>query len=189
MTRKKMTPKQAMFCHEYLVDLNVTQAAIRAGYSTNRASEIGYQLMQKPHVIQHINELKQERNKQLGIDASYVLMRLVEIDQMDVADILEEDLSIKPLSQWPESWRRYLSGFNLAEMFEGRGDERDRVGMLKKIKWPDKVKNLELLGKHVSVQAFRENVKAEHTGANDGPIEVAKLTPEQAADVYKKMMR
>ncbi len=59
-------------------------------------------------------------------------MRLVEIDQMDVADILEEDLSIKPLSEGPESWRRYLSGFNLAEMFEGRGDERDTVGILKK---------------------------------------------------------
>ncbi|OKP02598.1 terminase small subunit [Xenorhabdus eapokensis] len=185
---RKMTAKQKMFCREYLVDLNVTQAAIRAGYSPKRASEIGYQQMQKPYIIQHIDELKQARNKQLGIDANYVLRRLVEIDQMDVADILDEDLSIKPLSHWPESWRRYLSGLNLAEIFEGRGDERDVVGILKKIKWPDKVKNLELLGKHVSVQAFRENVKNELTGANDGPIEVAKLTPEQAEAAYKKMM-
>ncbi|PHM39282.1 terminase [Xenorhabdus mauleonii] len=190
MTRAiKMTTKQKMFCREYLVDLNATQAAIRAGYSPRRASELGYQLMQKPYVVALIDELKAERNRQLGIDANYVLMRLVEIDQMDVADILKEDLSIKPLSQWPESWRRYLSGFNLTEMFEGRGDERDMVGILKKIKWPDKVKNLELLGKHVSVQAFRENVKAEHSGAEGGPIEVANVTAEQAADAYKKMMR
>ncbi|WP_340611648.1 terminase small subunit [Xenorhabdus bharatensis] len=186
---RKMTEKQKLFCQEYLVDLNVTQAAIRAGYSKNRASEIGYQQMQKPYIIERIDALKEARNRQLSIDANYVLMRLVEIDQMDVADILEEDLSIKPISQWPESWRRYLSGFNLAEMFEGRGDERDIVGILKKIKWPDKVKNLELLGKHVSVQAFRENVKNELTGTNDGPIEVANLTPEQAEAAYKKMMR
>ncbi|MGJ0625299.1 terminase small subunit [Xenorhabdus bovienii] len=189
MTREKMTAKQKTFCREYLVDLNATQAAIRAGYSAKRASELGYQLMQKSHVVALIDELKQARNTQLGIDAHYVLMRLVEIDQMDVADILKEDLSIKPLGQWPESWRRYLSGFNLAEMFEGRGDERDMVGILKKIKWPDKVKNLELLGKHVSVQAFRDSVKNEHTGADGGPIEVAGLTAEQAADAYKKMMR
>ncbi|MDE9437848.1 terminase small subunit [Xenorhabdus bovienii] len=189
MTREKMTTKQKTFCREYLVDLNATQAAIRAGYSAKRASELGYQLMQKPYVVALIDELKQKRNQQLGIDAHYVLMRLVEIDQMDVADILEEDLSVKPLRQWPESWRRYLSGINLAEMFEGRGDERDMVGILKKIKWPDKVKNLELLGKHVSVQAFRDNVKNEHTGAEGGPIEVASLTAEQAADAYKKMMR
>ncbi len=41
-------------------------------------------------------------------------------------------------------------------MFEGRGDERDLVGILKKIKWPDKVKNLELLGKHININAFSE---------------------------------
>jgi phage terminase small subunit len=188
MTSPKMTAKQKLFCQEYLVDLNVTKAAQRAGYGPKRAAEIGYQQMQKPYIIAYIDELKQVRNKQLSIDANYVLLRLLEIDQMDVADILKEDLSIKPLSEWPESWRRYLSGFNLAEIFEGRGDERDMVGMLKKIKWPDKVKNLELLGKHVSVQAFRENVKNELTGPNDGPIEIASLTPEQAEAAYKKMM-
>ncbi|HCM61219.1 MAG TPA: terminase small subunit, partial [Morganella sp. (in: Bacteria)] len=86
----------------------------------------------------------------------------VEIDQMDVLDIMTDDMSIRPVSDWPASWRRYLSGFDLADMFEGRGEDREMVGILKKIKWPDKVKNLELLGKHISVQAFREQVKTEH---------------------------
>ncbi|UJY33811.1 hypothetical protein HB117_17060 [Escherichia coli] len=54
----------------------------------------------------------------------------------------------------------------------------------------DKVKNLELLGRHVSVQAFKDNVKNEVTGADGGPVrtEITKLTPEQAAEVYRKMM-
>ncbi|MNP67377.1 Terminase small subunit [compost metagenome] len=87
-----------------------------------------------------------------------MLNRLTEIDQMDLLDILEDDMSIKPLSKWPKVWRQSLSGFDIAEMFEGAGKERDLVGLMKKIKWPDKVKNLELLGKHVNVNAFRENV-------------------------------
>lgn len=187
---KKLKAKHEMFCREFLVDLNATQAAIRSGYAERRAHITGPELANKPAIKARIDELKQERMSQLGIDANYVLMRLVEIDKMDVADILEDDLSFKPLSEWPESWRRYLSGLNLAEMFEGRGDDRGMVGILKKIKWPDKVKNLELLGKHVSVQAFKENVKTEITGADGGPVktETVNLTPEQAAEQYRKMM-
>lgn len=187
---KKLKAKHEVCCREFLVDLNATQAAIRAGYASRRAHVTGAELYGKPEIRARINELKQERIDQLGIDANYVLMRLVEIDRLDVADILEDDLSIKPLSAWPESWRRYLSGFNLAEMFEGRGDDREMVGILKKIKWPDKVKNLELLGRHVSVQAFKDNVKNEVTGADGGPVrtEITNLTPEQAAEAYRKIM-
>lgn len=154
-----LTDKQEMFCREYLIDLNATQAAIRAGYSENTARKIGSENLTKPDVQNRIAELKLERNEQVNIDAAYVLRRLVEIDQMDVLDIMTDDMSIKPVSQWPASWRRYLSGFDLADMFEGRGEEREMVGILKKIKWPDKVKNLELLGKHISVMAFKEQVE------------------------------
>jgi phage terminase small subunit len=154
-----LTDKQEMFCREYLIDLNATQAAIRAGYSENTARKIGSENLTKPDVQNRIAELKLQRNEQVNIDAAYVLRRLVEIDQMDVLDIMTDDMSIKPVSQWPASWRRYLSGFDLADMFEGRGEEREMVGILKKIKWPDKVKNLELLGKHISVMAFKEQVE------------------------------
>ncbi|MDU7531428.1 MAG: terminase small subunit, partial [Klebsiella sp.] len=47
-----LTKKQRLFVDEYLIDLNATQAAIRAGYSTRRATEIGYQLLQRPEVAQ-----------------------------------------------------------------------------------------------------------------------------------------
>lgn len=189
MTRK-LKAKHEVFCREFLVDLNATQAAIRAGYSPKRADVNGSILARQPAIKARINELKQERIDQLGIDANYVLMRLVEIDKLDVADILEDDLSVKPLSEWPEAWRRYLSGFNLAEMFEGRGDDREMTGILKKLKWPDKVKNLEMLGRHVAVQAFKDNVKTELSGPGGGPVrtENTELTPEQAAEAYKKMM-
>ncbi|WP_336195004.1 terminase small subunit [Hafnia paralvei] len=179
---KRLKAKHEMFCREFLVDLNATQAAIRSGYAERRAHITGPELANKPAVKARINELKQERISQLGIDANYVLMRLVEIDRLDVADILNDDLTVKPLSTWPVTWRRYLSGFNLAEMFEGRGDEREIVGILKKIKWPDKVKNLELLGKHVSVQAFKDNVKNEIVGDDGTPKIVIKLVNSPDGD-------
>ncbi|MEI9581837.1 terminase small subunit [Enterobacter asburiae] len=183
---KQLTPKQQLFCREYLKDLNATQAAIRAGYSEKTANEQGARLLANVSVAKRIAELKAERNEEVGIDAAYVLRRLVEIDQMDVLDIMTDDMSIKPVSEWPASWRRYLSGFDLADMFEGRGEDREMVGILKKIKWPDKVKNLELLGKHVTVQAFKEQVSNEHTGKNGGPIQYTDITDEELDERLKE---
>lgn len=151
-----LNDKQEMFCREYLVDLNATQAAIRAGYSDKTANRIAAQLLSKLDIGKRIQELKSERGERLAIDADYVLQRLVEIDQMDVADILLSNGEIKPIKDWPKVWRITLSGIDVTEM------AGDSTGLLKKIKWPDKVKNLELLGKHISVQAFREQVKNEH---------------------------
>ncbi len=178
----KLTDKQELFAREYLKDLNATQAAIRAGYSEKTAKEAGYENLTKPHVLELVAELKAQRVEQTGIDAAYVLRRLVEIDQMDVLDIMTDDMSIKPVSEWPASWRRYLSGFDLADMFEGRGEDREMVGILKKIKWPDKVKNLELLGKHVTVQAFKDNVKNELVGPNGLPLAAPTFVVSFGAD-------
>lgn len=143
---KKLKAKHEVFCREFLVDLNATQAAIRAGYVSRRAHVTGAELYGKPEIRARINELKQERIDQLGIDANYVLMRLVEIDRLDVADITEDDLSIKPLSAWPESWRRYLSGFNLAEMFEGEEMTEKWSGSLKRLSGLIRLKTLSCLG-------------------------------------------
>lgn len=157
-----MTPKQEAFVREYLIDLNATKAAIRAGYSETTAYSIGQENLNKPEIAAAISEAQADRAERTQINADYVLNRLVEIDNMDVLDIVDDKLNLKPVHQWPRVWRRYLSGFDVAEMFEGRGEEREMTGILKKIKWPDKVKNLELLGKHVGVQAFKDRV--EHTG-------------------------
>ncbi|CAI3798633.1 hypothetical protein GLGCALEP_02135 [Pseudomonas sp. MM221] len=162
-----MTVKRHRFVAEYLVDLNATQAAIRAGYAKKGAKDQAYALMQIPEVAQAIEKAMGDRSKRLKVDSDYVLQRLVEIDQLDLLDILEDDLSLKPLKQWPKAWRQYLVGLDLAEMFEGQGKDRDMVGILKKIKWPDKVRNLELLGKHVNVNAFKEQVEVNVTGLAD----------------------
>ena len=158
-----LTPKQQRFVEEYLIDLNATQAAIRAGYSEKTAKEIGSENLTKPNIAKAIQEAQNKRQEQTQIDAAYILRRLVEIDQMDVLDIMDDQMKIRPVNEWPKIWRQYISNIETISMDDGEG-------WLKKIKWPDKVKNLELLGKHVSVGAFKD--KIEHTGPNGGDINV-----------------
>ncbi|EEX0000024.1 terminase small subunit [Salmonella enterica] len=161
---KPLTAMQEAYAQEYTkCPENQTQAAINAGFSPNTAAVKASVMMRDERIQKRIAELMEERNKRLRVSADYVLLRLVKIDQMDVIDILNDDMSIKPVSEWPKVWRQYLTGFELADMFEGRGDEKELVGILKKIKWPDKVKNLELIGKHVDVNAFKERLEVSGT--------------------------
>lgn len=146
-----LTEKQKRFVQEYPKDLNATQAAIRAGYSERTASAVGYENLRKPQIEKALAEAMQQRCERTKIDADYVLKRLVEIDQMDIADILAADGSLLPVTLWPKVWRTTLSGMDVQTL----GSKED-LSILKKVKWPDKVKNLELLGKHVMVQAFNE---------------------------------
>ncbi|HBN8210012.1 TPA: terminase small subunit [Pseudomonas aeruginosa] len=148
-----LTKKQRLFVDEYLLDLNATQAAIRAGYSTRRAAEIGYQLLQRPEVAQAIQAAMAQRSQRTQVEADYVIRRLREIDEMDVLDILEDDGSFRSIRDWPKAWRQFLSGIEIAELFEGRGDDRRIAGVLRKVKWPDKLRNLELLSRHVGTES------------------------------------
>ncbi|MDK8076129.1 terminase small subunit [Citrobacter freundii] len=158
-----LTDKQEMFCREYLIDLNATQAAIRAGYSAKTSNRTASENLSKPDIQSRIAELKAQRNDLVGINATYVLNRLVEIDQMDVLDILTSTGELRAVSEWPKVWRTTLSGLEVMEM----ASEGNSVALLKKIKWPDKVKNLELLGKHISVQAFKEQVEQKVTATHN----------------------
>lgn len=150
-----LTPKQQRFVEEYLIDLNATQAAIRSGYSEKTAKVIAAQNLSKLNVQEAIEEAQNKRQEQTQIDAAYVLKRLVEIDQMDVLDIMDDQMKIRPVNEWPKVWRQYVVNLENLELSDGEG-------CFKKIKWPDKVKNLELLGRHVSVGAFKD--KIEHSG-------------------------
>lgn len=94
-----LTDKQKMFCREYLIDLNATQAAIRAGYSAKTANRTASENLSKPDIQSRIAELKAQRNDLVGINVTYVLNRLVEIDQMDVHSILTSTGELKPVSQ------------------------------------------------------------------------------------------
>jgi len=143
----KLTAKQEMFCREYIIDLNATQAAIRAGYSEKTANRIASQLLSKLDIQSRIQELMNTRVESAEMDAEHVLRRLKEIDELDVIDILNDDMDgFKRLSEWPKAWRTSISGLDIQTIITG-GDEPIEK-LVRKIKWPDKTKNLELLGRH-----------------------------------------
>lgn len=159
----KLNPQMELFCQEMLKDpRNQRQAAINAGYSVKTATQKAAGLMNLPKVVARIESLMEARNKRLRVSADYVLLRLVEIDQMDVLDIMNDDGGLKPISSWPKIWRTTLSGLDISTTITNF-DETTLENMLKKIKWPDKVKNLELIGKHVDVMAFKERIEVSGT--------------------------
>lgn len=156
-----MRPKQQRFVDEYLKDLNATQAAIRAGYSASTAEQIGYQLLQNTSVVTAIETGKAARSERTKIDADWLLKRLAEESTADVNDLYDESGAIRPVSEWPLIWRQGLvAGLETDE-------ERDETGrviaVVRKVKLSDRVKRLELIGKHIDVQAFREQVASTAT--------------------------
>ena len=173
----ELNQRQEMFCREYIKDLNGTQAAIRAGYSPKTADRMAYELLKKPEIQAFVLQSKAERVEEVKIDANYVLKRLIEIDEMDVADILDDGGDFLPIRKWPKVWRTTLSGLDIAIINSG-----DTEAIIKKIKWPDKVKNLELLGKHIGVGAFTE--KVDHT-SSDGSMSPAKPTRAEILEAQK----
>lgn len=142
-----LSAKRQAFVREFLVDLNQTQAAIRAKYAVKGAKDQAYNLMQNPEVAAAIAAGMEARNKRLQVDADYVLQRLNAIDQMDLAEIHGDDGKLLPIKQWPLIWRQMVKEVDM------------KTG---KVKFHDKLRALELIGKHVNVNAFRENVN--HSG-------------------------
>jgi phage terminase small subunit len=168
--KSALTDKQQRFVEEYLVDLNATQAAIRAGYSEDTASEIGYENLRKPHIAAAIEVAQKARSERTQIDADWVLRRLAVEAEADLADLYNENGSLKPVHEWPMIWRQGLvAGIETHQEYEQTDEGKRPDGVIQKIKLSDRVRRLELLGKHIGVNAFAE--RHEHTGKNGGPIE------------------
>lgn len=155
-----LTPKQQRFVEEYLIDLNGTQAAIRAGYSAKTANEQAARLLANASISAAVAAGKEARSIKTGIDAAWLLSRLAEESTADVADLYDEHGGLRPVHEWPLIWRQGLvAGLDVEEIRE----EGAVVGIIRKVKLSDRVKRLELIGRHVDVQAFKD--KIEQTGA------------------------
>lgn len=154
-----LTPKQQRFVEEILLDMNATQAAIRAGFSKRTAKEQGSQLLAKPGVMAAIDAAKIRRSERTEIDADWMLQRLVAEAEADLADLYSENGDLKPVDEWPAIWRQGLvAGIEIEALFEGYGKERKQIGFTKKIRLDSRIRRLELIGKHVKVNAFQETV-------------------------------
>lgn len=179
----KITKKQQTFVDEYLIDLNGTQAAIRAGYSKRTASEQASRLLANVKVQAVIQEKMKEREKRTGITADRVLKQLEKIAFSDMKDFMSWE-TVRQVTEYQEVWvddevdeetgkpGKVLKNLPVVSQFtrinmktsdEVDGTiiqevkEENRGGSIShSIKLNDRMKALELLGKHLGM--FKENV-------------------------------
>lgn len=108
----RLTDKQQRFVAEYLIDLNATQAAIRAGYSAKNADKIGSQLLGKTRVSEAIQAEKTARSERTEITQDYVLKKLKEIADSPASDAQESDLKYSNKIKALELLGKHLGAFD-----------------------------------------------------------------------------
>ena len=161
-----LEPRQQRFCGEYIIDLNATQAAIRAGYSENSAQQQSSDLLLKPLIQAEVDRLKEMRSLRTEITADKVLTETYLLASSDIAEAFDETGALKPIREIPARIRKAISSIEVEKLFEYVGDEKEHVGYTQKIKLWDKVKTLELLGKHLKLFSDKIELSADDSLAS-----------------------
>lgn len=161
-----LNDKQRLFCAEYIVDLNGSAAAIRAGYSAKTARAIAQELLVKPEVVAKVQALMDERANRTQVTADRVITEVARLGFADLRKLFDEHGGLLPVNQWPDDIAAAVASVEVDELFEGFGENRIQVGYTRKVKLWDKAKSLEMLGRHLKLWVDRH----EHTGPNGGPI-------------------
>jgi phage terminase small subunit len=147
-----MTDKQKKFVEEYLIDLNATQAAIRAGYSPNRASEQAHQLLQKTTVQKAIANAMAKRSKRTGVTQDRVVRELAKIAFLDMTQVVDSYGRIKDDAA-PED-RACIESIKYKSSSGDQGKSVER-----EVKVASKLKALELLGKHLGMYSDKLSIE------------------------------
>lgn len=147
----KLTAKQEKFCQEYLIDLNATQAAIRAGYSVDTAKSIGCENLTKPDIQLKISELRKELNDLNGNLAQQVIDELKKIGFSNIQDFVGAANEIKDISTLDREKAAVISGIKKSKTTFGDGDGNEGEKETVEFKMWDKLNALEKLGKHLGI--------------------------------------
>lgn len=165
-----LTAKQAAFCREYLTDLNATAAAVRAGYSEKTARQAGSQNLSKPAIQAEVARLTGDRNRRVELTADDVLQELRRIAFADVGELFDGG-KLRPLAEIPEGARRAISSLETTET---------KSGIVTKIRLSDKIRALELAGKHLRLFTPRIEV----SGPDGQPLQTEARPDSRAVGDY-----
>jgi phage terminase small subunit len=148
---------------EYLVDLNATQAAIRAGYSAKTAEIIGHENLRKPNIAQTIQVEMDKRAQNVGITAERVLSEIAKMAFLDPRKLFDAEGKPLHITALDDDTAASIAGLDVVTT----GNQDVGYAEVMKIKLADKAKNLELLGRHLKL--FTD--KVEQTGKDGGAQE------------------
>lgn len=127
-----LTPKQKRFVAEYLVDLNATAAAIRAGYSKKTAEVIGYENLRKPQIAQAVRLEMDNRQKRTEVTQDYVIGKLREITDKDASDAQDSDLKYSSKIKALELLGKHLGAWEPKD--DGPKDEIEEDGLSRSLR-------------------------------------------------------
>lgn len=177
-------PKHEIFAQELAKGHSAQDAAMAAGYSRTTAITQSTRLSKNVEIQSRIVEINSAVAVKAEWDAAKVLVRLGDQADADLLDIHNEDGSFKPVKDWPLVWRRMIQGVEIEEksvrstdgVQAGESKGWDKTGdRIIKIKFVDRLKNLELLGRHKAIDAFVQQ--------KQGDVNVLVVTPEKAREI------
>ena len=140
----KLTIKQQCFVNEYLIDLNATQAAIRAGYSAKTADAQGSRMLTNVKVQQAISEAMAKRSRRTGVNQDRVVLELAKIAFVKMTDVVDSDGAIREDATDDDLSCIESIKVKRSDTDTGSSEERE-------VKVASKLKALELLGKHLGM--------------------------------------
>lgn len=177
-----LNDKQERFCREYVIDLNATQAAIRAGYSEKTAYSIGIENLRKPEIESRIAELKQGISERLEITADMVTRELWALATYSIQDLVEDSGEVINIKNADRSLLKPITGFKVTKKiihFEGGSEETITTD----VKLADKISAIEKVGKHIGY--FEADNKQKQPIVNLGNLSDADL--EKLSEIKDKI--
>ena len=148
---RELTGKQSRYCEEYIIDLNATQAALRAGYSKNTSRIIGCQNLTKLNIQEEIQRLKSERSDRVQIEADSVVQELSKIAFSNIKNYLslaDDEVYFKNLNEVPDE---ITAAVESIKIYTTKNKDGSREYTTTQFKLHSKLNALEQLGKHLGV--------------------------------------
>lgn len=147
---KALNPKQERFVAEYLVDLNATQAAIRAGYSPKTAGVQAFDLLKKPEIAAALERQRNQHAKNTGLTVERVLQEAMRLAFFDIRKLTDAEGNPIPINQLDDDTAAAIQGLELATE-RVRGDDAGAETVVRKYKIADKNAAVERLFKHLGL--------------------------------------
>jgi len=175
--------RQQLFVEQYLLDMNGTKAAVRAGYSEKGADVQAARLLGDVRIAAAIQKAMNARSQRVEISQDRTIQEIARGCFWDPADLFHEDGSMKQIQEMDPNTRGAIVGFEIVELYAGGSDQKRSFGRLSKIKLVDRRDYLELLGRHQGL--FKNELMMKHEFTAElvrivgGGIDLSRFTDDE----------
>lgn len=181
--KRKLTPKRERFCQEYILDFNGSAAARRAGFSEHSSNVIASELLTNPDIQARIMELQLAGAQEYNATKQRLIKILMDIAGATIEDITDPETgAILPVHKWPEHMKGVVIGSESDELYAGYGEDRQAVGVKRKVKFADKTKAIELLNKMLGFNMPDKVAQTTPEGEAAPPVIKIYVTPPKDED-------